>query len=424
MPTIEEIQWTKLQQVLNEITAGNWFFRERTPPVSSLAAFKAEVPLLTKDDLCREQEAHPPFGRLLSFPRDAYHRFSQTSGTCGRPLHWLDTRESWAWMLGCWQKLFPVVGIQPGMPCFFGFSFGPFLGFWTAWDAASALGCCCIPGGALSTAARASLLVTTQSEALFCTPTYAIRLGEYLAEHSMPSAVRKIIVAGEPGGSLPEIRSLLASLWPDASVYDHHGMTEIGPVSVPCPSGEPNLRVLEEDYIAEVLDPHTLQPLPPGATGELVLTNLGRRGMPLLRYRTGDLVTLLPRVPDAPDSRRFIGLAGGILARSDDMIVVRGVNLYPGSIDRVVRTLPGIAEYRVRVTQSRSMREIELLIECTPPTNAPSLTRALEEKLAAAFGLRVPVQTVTPGSLPRFEMKANRWEIIDSPPHPDSPAAP
>jgi len=192
-------------------------------------------------------------------------------------------------------------------------------------------------------------------------------------------------------------------------VVDHHGMTEIGPVSYGCPRRAGVLHVIESSYIAEIIDPAGERPVARGATGELVLTNLGRLGSPLLRYRTGDLV-------EAAAGERCecgtldLALDGGILGRTDDMVVVRGVNVHPGAIDDVLRDGHGVAEYRVRVHDVRSLSELSIEVEPAPAhEHDPHLAHRLEAALKNAFALRIPVTIVPCGSLPRFEMKARRW---------------
>ncbi len=302
-----------------------------------------------------------------------------------------------------------AAGVQTGDPVLFAFSFGPFLGFWTAFEAAADRGCRCLPGGGLSTLARLRMLVENEVKTLCCTPTNALRLGEKAAEIGDfdLSSIRSLILAGEPGASIAEIRTRMERLWPSARLFDHHGMTEVGPVSYTRPESPEILRIMESAYIAEILDPKTSQAVAPGQCGELVLTTLGRLGSPLLRYRTGDLVK---RASGREDGLSCYRLEGGILGRIDDMILVRGVNVYPAAVERVVRRFEEIAEFRVQVSSRENMAELAIEIEPVPGCARPqSLVQALQEELKSALALRIPVQTVSEGSLPRFEMKAKRW---------------
>jgi phenylacetate-CoA ligase len=223
------------------------------------------------------------------------------------------------------------------------------------------------------------------------------------------SRLRLLIVAGEGGGSIPATRARIERLWPGAVVFDHHGMTEVGPVTYQCPARPGSLHVLESAYLPEVIDPHTDQPVPAGETGELVLTTLDRIGSPLLRYRTGDLVK--PRRRSVClCGRHELALDGGILGRSDDMVVVRGVNVYPSLVEEIVRAYPEVAEYRVQLDCRSAMTELSLEVEPAEDAPAPTtLPRRLEQSFQAALNLRVPVALLPAGSLPRFEMKAQRW---------------
>jgi phenylacetate-CoA ligase len=357
------------------------------------------MPLTTKQQLIDDQRDNPPYGTNLTYPIENYTRYSQTSATTAQTMRWLDTPQSWQWMLDNWKQVFSAAGVAHGDRIFFAFSFGPFLGFWTAFEAASQMQCLCIPGGGMSSSARLRTIIENQATALCCTPTYALRLGQVAQEENIDlndAAVRVIIVAGEPGGSIPATRAAIEKAWPGARVFDHHGMTEIGPVTYEC-ADQPNcLQIIDSSYLAEVIDPTTGIP---AYTGELILTTLGRAASPLLRYRTGDLVT-----------RNSEGiLVGGILGRADDMVLVRGVNLYPSAVDQVIHLIPGIAEYRVHVDNSQSMAQVSLTIEPIDVNGAEDLQAQVIQAMRDAFNLRIDVTTAAPNELPRFEMKAMRW---------------
>ena len=402
------IQLERLRALLAEILPRNRFVARRLGEcgeLHDLADFTARVPFTHKAELVADQAAHPPYGSNLTFPSAAYTRFCQTSGTTGRPLAILDTNESWQWMLGNWRRIYAAAGVAPAARVYFAFSFGPFLGFWTAFEAAAQHGCLCLPGGGLSSAARVRAIIEHRAEVLCCTPTYALRLIDVAREENIDLSaadVRTIIVAGEPGGSVPAVRERIRAGWNGARVVDHYGMTEVGPVAYEDPEREGVLRIVEEAYFAEVIEPGGVALVPEGGVGELVLTPLGRHSWPLLRYRTGDLVKW---------SRDAHGLAleGGIIGRTDDMVVVRGVNIYPTAVEAVVRMIPEIGEYRVVVSRRGAMAELEVQIESPDDTAAVRLERALNQ----AFSLRIPVRRVVHGTLPRFEMKARRWVAME-----------
>ena len=405
---------TKLRDLLAIVRRDNPFYRRKLASVGdidSLAAFQAAVPFTAKPELVEDQEANPQYGSNLTYPLERYTRFCQTSGTHGRPLRWLDTPESWDWMLGNWMRVFKAAGAVPGDRVFAAFSFGPFLGFWTAFEAAMKMGCMAIPGGGMRSAARLALILDSQATILCCTPTYALHMAEVASEERTDlsrSHVRRIIVAGEPGGSIPGTRAQIEREWPGARVVDHHGMTEIGPVSYGCPVRPNVLHVIESSYIAEIVDPVTGVLTPPGAPGELVLTNLGRIGSPLIRYRTGDLVQPGP-AGACECGARDLALEGGILGRTDDMVVVRGVNVYPGAVDDILRRCGGVAEYRVETHVSKALAELAIQVEVAAGYDADDLAHRIEGALRDSLSLRIPVCVVPAGSLPRFEMKAKRW---------------
>jgi phenylacetate-CoA ligase len=415
---IERLQLRKLRSLLEAILPANPFYARKLAACgaasspASLEAYARTIPPTTRHELVRDRLANPPYGTNLTFPLEAYVRCHQTSGTTTVPIRWLDTAESWSLIVDNWVQILHAAGVTRRDRFFFAFSFGPFLGFWSALEAVQRLGCFCFAGGSMSSMGRLQAILDNGITAVCCTPTYAQHLSEVAQDKKVDlarSRLRLLIVAGEGGGSIPATRARIERLWPGAAVFDHHGMTEVGPVTYQCPARPGALHVLESAYLPEVIDPHSERPVAPGETGELVLTTLDRIGSPLLRYRTGDLVKPRRRSVCAC-GRHELALDGGIIGRSDDMVVVRGVNVYPSLVEEIVRAYPEVAEYRVQLDCRNAM--IELSLEVEPAANSPgldSLPRRLEQSLQAALNLRVPVILLPPGSLPRFEMKAQRW---------------
>lgn len=417
MPSDREIETQQLNQLnslVEQIRGRNEFYTRRieeaglSESFSSLEDFTSRMPFTSKMDLVWDREEFPPYGSNLTFPLEEYSRFSQSSGTTRGPLAWLDTGDSWSAMLDCWEGVFQAAGVTTDERIFFAFSFGPFLGFWTAFESATRRGNLSIPGGGLSSMARLRAIANHQCRVLCCTPTYALRLGEILSEAAKDEELdsirlEKIIVAGEPGGSIPEVRSRLSELWDGAQIFDHHGMTEVGPVTFEHPDKPLSLCVIESAYLAEIIDRETQREVAVGEKGELVLTTLKRTACPLLRYRTGDLV----------EKAYFEGrlcLEGGILGRVDEMVVVRGVNIYPTAVEKVIRGFPEVVEFQVKQTTRQSMAELEITLEPGEKVESGAdLARKVEKALQDAFTLRIPVSCCTPGSLPRFEFKSKRW---------------
>jgi phenylacetate-CoA ligase len=415
---IQRVQLHKLRMLLQAILPANPFYTRklatcgRDLSFSTLECYARLIPATTRHEVVKDRLAHPPYGTNLTFPLEAYVRCHQTSGTTTVPIRWLDTAESWNHLVENWVRILGAAGVSRRDRFFFAFSFGPFLGFWSALEAVLRLGCFCMPGGAMSSPARLEAILDNGITVLCCTPTYAQHLGEVAREMEVDmsrSRLRLLVVAGEGGGSIPATRARIEGLWPGASVFDHHGMTEVGPVSHQCPAQPGVLHVLESAYLPEVIDPQTGEAVRPGETGELVLTTLDRLGSPLLRYRTGDLVKPRPRSVCAC-GRRDLAFEGGILGRSDDMVVVRGVNVYPSLIEDIVRGCPGISEYRVQLDCRGAMKELSVEVEtCGEGPGLAALQNRLEDSFQTALNLRVPVRLLPPGSLPRFEMKAQRW---------------
>ena len=404
---IEEHQLARMQLGLTRILRANRFYQEKlfrgqtSISMDSLADL-SRLPFTTKRDFVADQEAHPLFGSNLSYPFSDYIRLHQTSGTTGRPLRILDTQESWNWWAECWTSVYQAAGVSSDDIVFLAFGFGPFIGFWSAYEGAKQVGALTVPGGGMDSLQRLRAIEEIGATVLVCTPSYALRLAEVAQEHGIntrASTVRVTIHAGEPGASIPATRERIERAW-TASAYDHAGMTEMGAYGFAC-SEQQGIHINEGEFIAEILDPQSGQPVREGQAGELVLTNLGRWGSPALRYRTGDLVR--HGGYNCPCGRTFLHLPGGVLGRVDDMLIVRGVNVYPSALADVLHRFPEVAEYRVIVTKEGIMDEIALQVECPP-----GIIASIQEELRIALNLRIPIEAVKPGTLPRFELKAKR----------------
>jgi phenylacetate-CoA ligase len=244
-------------------------------------------------------------------------------------------------------------------------------------------------------------MVATDATVLMSTPTYALRLADAARDEGIDlglSALRVSIHAGEPGASIPATRERIEKEL-GVEAFDHTGATEIGAYGFSC-SARDGVHVNEAEFIAEILD--SAGEARDEGEGELVLTNLGRWGMPVIRYRTGDRVTASRG--RCPCGRTLLKLVGGIAGRVDDMVTVRGVNVFPSAIEAIVRRFEGVGEYRVELARVREMDELRCTIEASP---------AIAERVAGAIhqelGIRCIMSTVAGGTLPRFEMKAKRF---------------
>jgi phenylacetate-CoA ligase len=394
---VEELraaQLAKLRAGLTQVLATNSFWRERLHGVSSWDDFE-RLPLTTKAELLADQSSHPPFGTNLTFPADRYVRLHQTSGSSGdQPLRWLDTAESWEWWEQIWaEHVYRAAGVTAEDRVFLAFSFGPFIGFWSAFGGAQRLGALCISGGAMTSEQRVRNMLDLGASVLLCTPTYALRLADVASEIGVnvsAASIRTTIHAGEPGASIPSTRAAIEAAYSAVS-FDHTGMTELGPTGHSC-SQRDGVHLIESEFVFEVAE-----------DGELIATNLGRWGMPLFRYRTGDQVTV-SREPCSCGSP-FLKVVGGIRGRVDDMFTVRGVNLYPSQVEDIVRRHPEVTEFVIEHRRERRMDEVTLLVESSRATFAAD---RLEADLRQALGVRLECRVVAPGTLPKAELKSRR----------------
>ena len=390
---VRDRQLARFNDLLARILPAHAFYRRTfgglTPPLS-WDEFHT-LPFTTKADIAA----------LATHPREHYVTYHQTSGTTGLPLAILDTDESWEWWTECWQYVYAAAGVTAHDRIFFAFSFGPFIGFWSAHAAARRLGAQTIPGGGLDSKGRLQLIHSSQATVLMCTPTYALRLADVAYAEGIAirdGSIRVSIHAGEPGASIPSVRARIEESW-GARAFDHAGGTEVGAYGFSCEARD-GIHLNEAEFIGEVLDPVTERPCEEGAAGELVITNLGRAGWPAIRYRTGDIVVSGTRVCRC--GRRFLTFPGGIVGRTDDLIILRGINVFPSAIEAVVRTFE-ITEFRMVRTRDGSMDELTVEVEASGDVTA-HLARALRERLA----VRIPTRAVPAGSLPRWELKAKR----------------
>jgi len=367
------------------------------------------LPFTTKAELVEEQTARPPFGRLLTYPLARYRYLHQTSGTTGRPLRWLDTEESWDWWTRCWGMVYRGAGITAGDVVFCAFSFGPFISHWTAIAGAWHVGAMAVAGGGMNSEQRLQALIDNRCTVLISTPTYALHLAEVANRQGInlrASMIRRMIHAGEPGASLPAVKQAIETAW-GATCFDHAGATEVGAWAFDCEAQSGAIHLNEAEFIFAVIDPANGAAVAEGERGELVITNLGRGGMPVLRYRTGDLVELT-REPCAC-GRGFARIRGGVLGRADDMLIVRGVNLYPSAIDNLIRGLPEVIEYEVRVHRVAGMDDLLIRLETADTAPFAETARALLARFRRQFGIRVSLEQAAPNSLPRYEFKARRF---------------
>ena len=407
-----KIQLHRLREMLAPVIETNAFYKKKLTEVgithpNDIQTFTdyQQLPFTTKDELSADQVSHPPYGTNLTFPLDQYTCIHQTSGTTGAPLRWLDTRESWDWWGKCWRDIYNAAGVTSSDRLMMAFSFGPFIGFWSAYHGAQQLGALTIANGGLTSEQRIRAILSNDVTVVICTPTYALRLAEVAEQEgvnlSKNSKVRVTIHAGEPGASLPATKQRIEDRW-GARAYDHAGATEVGAWGVMC-KPQAGLHFNEDEFICEVLDPETGNP---SDEGELVISNLGRIGMPVIRYRTGDYVKLKSESCEYGSQHRV--LDGGVIGRLDNAIIIRGLNIYPATIENIILKFPDVSEFAVRAYRTETLDELEIQVESTN-SNPTDTATAVSSAIRNALGLRTIVKVVPIGTLPRFELKSKRF---------------
>ncbi len=481
---LEQHQLTRFKDLLHEILPKNRFYTHKYSSILSsyspdltisvpqlIDSFHSiscvrKLPFVEKKELLEDQAKNPLYGSNLTYSFNQYTRIHQTSGTTtGIPLRWLDTPSSWEWITNCWRLFFPWVGIRSEDIFFFPFSFGPFLAFWSAFEAACRFGCRVIAGGGMSSSSRLKAILDHQATVICCTPTYALHLAEVAENERIDiknSHVKTLIVAGEPGGSIPETKKRIENAW-GAKVFDHYGLSEVGPIGIECQDSIGTMVILESEMIIEIIDPTTLLPAVPGEIGELVVTNLGRVGSPLIRYRTGDLTKqsvcekkrewienpgsefqrldtksnlTQSRVTNVDGEKSIVAnnptqlevekppahwrkISGGIIGRTDDMIFLRGNNVYPSAIEGIIRQFPEIAEYRIVIDLRSSLPDLKIQIELFPHQRLAQHgdgEKLIQDRIITAIRdqllFRVEIEVIEFGTLPRYELKAKRIHKI------------
>ena len=416
------LQLEKLRALLSQLMGRNRFYTKkwkeagvRPGDIQSFSDF-TKLPFTYKSELVRAQEEAPPFGTNATFPESAYTRVHQTSGTTGAPLRVVDTPESWEWWGSCWEHVLRGAGVTAADRLFLAFSFGPFIGFWATVEGAKQIGAMMIPGGGWDSLERLQMMRDLGATVVCCTPTYALRLTEVArSEHfdlrSIP--IRTLIHAGEPGANVAETKARIEAAW-GAKCFDHAGASEVGAHSFECELQPGGIHIIESEFIAEVLNPETGQEIPPGEIGELVITNLGRPGFPVIRYRTGDLVRL--NLTPCDCGRTFARFDGGLLGRSDEMVTIRGVNVYPTAIENVIRQFRTVEEFQVTVKMVQEMHHLEIEIEVVSGSDAEGVRAHVEQAIYHALSLRPKVTLAEPGTLARYELKARRFRRLDRTP--------
>lgn len=413
------IQDKKLKALVRHVWDDSRFYRRRleeagvTPErIRSVEDIRL-LPFLTKDDLRKDQESSPPWGEQLAVPQEECQRIHLSSGTTGKPLRILDTPEDWAKFCHIYARNLYAYGIRKADMVMPAFSFGPWIGFWAGYYACQEIGCLLFASGGMRTEQRIEALLTYPITVLGCTPSYAIHMADVAREKGIDLAreahVRISWHTGEAGAAIPGVKKRIEEAY-GCKCFDFLGSTEIGPWGFNCEFQSGITHVNEDWAYPEVLDLETDQPVGPGGTGELVLTNLERRAYPFIRYRTRDIVTVAERRCQC--GRTLFALEGSVLGRLDDMKKIRGIIVYPSRIEEIVRGFGEVEEFRVVFKRIHSLDEIVVQIEPArgvEPHDYVPLQRRVEKALQLGLNIRASVEIAPAGSLPRWDHKAKRF---------------
>ncbi len=401
---LETLQLERLQEVvgrLKRLPRG-----ADLPEITSLDDLR-QIPFTVKDDL----RAGYPLG-LLAVPRDQVRRIHASSGTGGSPTVVAYTEHD----LGVWSKVMArcmtMAGVQPGMVVHNAYGYGLFTGGLGFHHGAERLGALVVPVSGGVTARQATLLRDLDAQVLCCTPSYALHIAQGLREAGVGPSDLKLEIGmfgAEPWteGMRERLESELG-----LTALNIYGLSEIvGPgVSAECPEARDGLHVQEDHFLVEAIDPDTGEPVDDGVDGELVFTTLTKEALPLLRYRTGDIASL--NHERCVCGRTFARMSA-VRGRRDDMLIVRGVNLYPSQIEHVLLGQPGVApHYQLVIERPETLDEVTVCCEpLEAGTNPIALGAMIQKAIRAQIGVTVTVHVKAPGEIPRSEGKAVR--VID-----------
>ena len=422
---LQALQLLKLRRMCEWAYATTPFHRHRF----DTAGFKPEqlktlddtrrIPFMTREEWMESLVEKPMFGDLLAADPINAIRYHLTSGTSGRtPIRVLDSTKDWDWIAEMWCYGLWGFGIRPEDIVYFAFGYGSFIGFWGAHYACEKMGALVIPGGAQTTEARIKQIIEMGVTTVCSTPTYALHLWQKASEMGIDlakeSKVNKVICSGEPAGSIPAVKHQLEEAW-GAKCGDTAGMTELGTIMIfECSHQSGGTHIIEDHFIEEVLSPNSDEPVGYGELGERVVTSFGRGIIPVIRYRTKDMVMKVP-ASTCTCGRTWDLYNGGIRGRWDDMKLIRGTNVYPRAVEAIIREYPAIDEFQIYLWRKDDLQdEITINLDVKPGFESewPELGRKLAKDLADAHeGLRFNIERKEHGYLPRFELKARR--LID-----------
>jgi phenylacetate-CoA ligase len=416
---IKEVQLRNLRKLLSHAKKGTPFYQERykgihPEDIKTIGDVKS-LPLIDKEDLRLAQEGQVPFpfGKMQGVPFEEITTFRQTSGTTGRPVYVPESYESWQWRVEVWCHILWMAGFREKDRVFVPFGYNVYVAYWEGHYAAEKLGCMVVPGGALDTGGRINKMLEIKATASLNTPTYGIHMAESARKMGIDPkeiGIKRMLCAGEP--LTRATRQILESAW-GAEVYDHIGGTEPCAWAAMCRERN-GLHIMEPFFLVEVLDMETLdREVKEGELGVAVVTPLGRRSFPLVRFNTKDIVK---KGGDGCACGRTSMMITEVVGRADDLRKIRGVLFTPVSVEEVIRKeFPVVAEYEIVVEKKASMDEIILRVEPVEELaadEAAALVTQINDRLKVKTNLRFNIKIEKPEALPRYTLKAKRFKDL------------
>ena len=376
-----------------------------------------KVPKIEKASLRSIQGKDPfPYGDILCVPIREVTAYRQTSGTTGQPVYQADTWQDWEFGTECYAYALYAQGYRDTDRFFLPFGYNIFVAFWAAHLAAEKLGCEVVPGGVLNTEARILKMRELRATAMAATPSYVLGMAETAQKMglNLPQDlyIRKITVAGEPGGSIPATRKRMEEAW-GAKVFDEVGSTEIGHWGWEC-RYQSGLHVNDAFFLVEIEDIDTGEPInEPGKPGKMIITTLNRFAQPCIRFDSKDVIQW--SAGNCECGRTFRQLDGGVIGRIDDITKVKGVLLSPSAIEEVCRRIPELSnEYQVIVTKKGDIDDITLKVEYLEnyKNNLSEIKARLDSELRITTNLGYNIEFHEYGNLPRSEGKSRRFKDL------------
>lgn len=378
--------------------------------IKSLRDFEEKVPVIDKKDFLHAQAKLPAFSQSLAVSEEHLAYYYQTSGSTGAPLkvpfglYCAETNgEQWAY--GLW-----AAGIRPGDRVYFPFNWGTFVGFWAAYWGAKRLGLEIVSGGGLDTRARIMHMAEVRPTVLMCTPTYALYMAEVAKEMGIDlarSSLRISFHAGEPGANVEATRRAIERAL-GTKAYEIYGIAEVGSLCFSCPL-QGSVHLIEEFSYSIIADRRGRR-VGDGEVGENIITSYNQAFQPAIKYRSHDLVR--PIYERCECGRTWLRFDGGVLGRSDQMIIIKGTNVYPTAIEALITEVKGLSEhYEIHIDIEGENDSATVKVEAQKgidPGSHSALARELGKIFRSNIGVRIEAEVLPPNSLPRYELKAKR----------------